>query len=848
MLLTPVTALPDVAWADDEVDLDTVTMAYSFYDFLYVRTSTEALRYNEDLFRKDSLEFSNQLALMSLKLNQTTFRIDYAEPENQAIYIGRLLEDLGYSDVELNEDFTSGITSGDTVCAACAHKTIIQDGKPYTLLVILTRGATYDNEWQSNMFSYPTPDYKGDNAGYSKCKDKILDFTKDYISDHEISGDIKVWTTGYSRGAGIIDLLGADLIRNPRKALGNSVKLQPRDVFCYTFGTPNVASISGDYKDSKYDRIHNVFDSGDISASLPPSAGFARYGTQYVPYYPYGYGYQPKKLDTEALRNGEVKVIDDDASYLPEKQSDYVQALTDGIAEFMVRESKSGNGAEAYCDIYQEPILHFMEWSMENGLGSVAGMSDMSDLTFLTESQYTVPMMLSMYITFMIDKSIRDGSDLGDLLMSAYKMLWSMLEDENGEVTGEYGEVLNEYNDIVTQLYSNMKGKGNRSSNNPFKSLSVKLKKELLSFMRGVTATLYADVLREAMEKDGTDPETIALLTSKEDSYAMSWLMTNLLLGNSAQDDENDFFSLDNQQFKQFATLYSNYNALIMPHFYSMMSWGLRTREDNIRAGTAARTGYRCVEIKQPEGVSVSGIVTDAEGNTVAEFKDGKLLSRTNIWIGITASDIGYWLRLPIDNEYHVSIVAEEAATIGLNVSEYSIREGRVVRSIGDESSRDWNAIAFKKGESAEFTLPKIERTESGFILPSEAEYVSELPQIVPSAPADEPVSTEIYSSAIPKVKKFKVSAGSHSFKASWTKLSSKKRKKFSKIELQYSSNKDFSGETTVTKTLKKTKKGYKVKKLKKGSVYYVRARDVRYKNGKKYVSGWTKSRRVKVR
>jgi hypothetical protein len=151
MLLTPVTALPDVAWADDEVDLDTVTMAYSFYDFLYVRTSTEALRYNEDLFRKDSLDFSNQLALMSLKLNQTTFRIDYAEPENQAIYIGRLLEDLGYSDVELNEDFTSGITSGDTVCAACAHKTIIQDGKPYTLLVILTRGATYDNEWQSNV-------------------------------------------------------------------------------------------------------------------------------------------------------------------------------------------------------------------------------------------------------------------------------------------------------------------------------------------------------------------------------------------------------------------------------------------------------------------------------------------------------------------------------------------------------------------------------------------------------------------------------------------------------------------------------------------------------------------------
>ena len=47
---------------------------------------------------------------------------------------------------------------------------------------------------------------------------------------------------------------------------------------------------------------------------------------------------------------------------------------------------------------------------------------------------------------------------------------------------------------------------------------------------------------------------------------------------------------------------------------------------------------------------------------------------------------------------------------------------------------------------------------------------------------------------------------------------------------------------------VKKSKKSLKVKKLKKGSVYYVRVRDIKIVDGKKHVSGWSKVKKVKIK
>ena len=104
------------------------------------------------------------------------------------------------------------------------------------------------------------------------------------------------------------------------------------------------------------------------------------------------------------------------------------------------------------------------------------------------------------------------------------------------------------------------------------------------------------------------------------------------------------------------------------------------------------------------------------------------------------------------------------------------------------------------------------------------------------------------YSANIPKAKSVKAKAGKNSFTVKWKRLSKKKLKKFGKIEVQYCTDGQFTMGNTVTKELGKKKTSYKVKGLEKGSVYYVRVRNINYSYDTKYVSAWSGVKCVKVK
>ena len=91
-----------------------------------------------------------------------------------------------------------------------------------------------------------------------------------------------------------------------------------------------------------------------------------------------------------------------------------------------------------------------------------------------------------------------------------------------------------------------------------------------------------------------------------------------------------------------------------------------------------------------------------------------------------------------------------------------------------------------------------------------------------------------------------KAKAGKGYFTVSWKKLSAKKLKKISGVQLQYSTNKSFKGAKTVS--LSKSRKSYKAKKLKKGKTYYIRMRNVRKSGSKYYVSAWSARKKIKIR
>jgi hypothetical protein len=81
-----------------------------------------------------------------------------------------------------------------------------------------------------------------------------------------------------------------------------------------------------------------------------------------------------------------------------------------------------------------------------------------------------------------------------------------------------------------------------------------------------------------------------------------------------------------------------------------------------------------------------------------------------------------------------------------------------------------------------------------------------------------------------------------------WKKLSNKQKKLVDKIEVQYSLKKAFPRKETTVRKLSKKKSSLKIKKLTSKKVYYVRVRTIKYVNGVKNVSKWSKVKKAKVK
>ena len=784
----------------------------------------DVFAYSDAFFSGSSLEFNKKLALMSMALDITTLAPDINnDPERNPVYTKQLLEDIGFSDIEFSDDYTQ-LVSQETAVSACAHKIVMDGKKAYTLLVILTRSGTFSDEWYTNLHSFDSADDKGDNAGFRFCKDKVLSFARDYIAKNGLTGDIKVWTTGYSRGAGIINLLGADLIRDPKTALGESVTLSPENLYCYTIGTPRTASVSGDYKDAKFSYIHNVYEDSDIAANFPPASSFDRYGTQYSA--GGAYDFSPKKIDTDALKNGEFRLIDDNGSYLPYDQAEYLNSMSETVSAFMKRESATGtDGREGYYSKYQEPVSRFVAWFTKDGFENVSTRLS-SDL----DSKSMLPMALSMYITFMLDKSIRDGVDVSDQIEMAFNELAGYIETENGKIGNDFKQAAAAYKAVREFAFGRISDSKIGSALYEISlRANTKSKKAMLDVMRNLTAKLYAKNLRTIMEARGDDPSLIDQMAGDSDSMAMSWLFANMLLDNVKQSDRNLFFSFENEQFKQLATVFGNIERFIEPHGYDVIRQYLSDPDTINEVTDAQKAGYRRVYIKTASGASVSGIVKDANGSTVATFAGGKLTSRSDDWIGYTASDDGGWLRLPVDKDYLVDFSLSKDAKINIKVADYSVDEGEVIRTVRNDNTYNWTGLNAKAADQYTLNIPSVEKTGDGYDLTSA--YYS--------------LGIKKGSAAVPKLKNVKVKAASRGFTVSWKKLTAAQQKNVTKIQIQYSTSKKFKQYRTVLASKGSSSK--KITGLKKGKTYYVRARSIKYSNDKKSASKWSAIKRVKT-
>ncbi len=234
--------------------------------------------YADEYFYSSAMEYNQSLATMSLCLAMSAFGSgEVSSYQNKSVNVKNLMEELMFTDFETTKSFTEKPTA-DSIAAAIGQKKVKDNNDDvYTLIAVAVRGGGYEQEWASNF----TIGDKGNHNGFSNAANQVIDFIKNYISDHEIEGDIKLWITGYSRAAATSNLVAGYL--DAGTSLGDAVTLDKKDLYAYCFETP-AGTIDSDANDkAKYGNIFNIINPNDLVTKVAPTAmGFRRYGIDRV--------------------------------------------------------------------------------------------------------------------------------------------------------------------------------------------------------------------------------------------------------------------------------------------------------------------------------------------------------------------------------------------------------------------------------------------------------------------------------------------------------------------------------------------------------------------------------------
>ena len=734
---TPFMVNAPAARAAEDGNLTSTQGVYWFDPHEVGRDLTDTYVYDEELLKGDSLAYNDKLATMTYELAIASISSEREDKTpagyaNKSRNLRAYLEDNGFVDFDTNRYYKEKMTT-ETMGVACAHKKIVDNGKTYTLLAIVPRSAGYEAEWGGNFVMNETDEDTGDSAGFRHGKEIVLDYAKEYIEKYGISGDIKVWTSGYSRGAGVTNQVAAAILNRPNEVLGSSIDLTPENFYCYTYGTPkaasSVAGTEGDCTDSRFDYIHNVWEPYDIVTVAPPkNFGFARYGTDdhyasadrkarmleflevtnkdiYDLYTDGGDpdGFTPMTIDMEALLDGEFKLTEDPDSYLPDDQVDFMEMMEDSLVEAV-------GGREEYSKEYYQAAMKDFGGYLFSHLGNMSALVD-----GIKADKFTPYMIGFVYATYMLER-YKDMTFDRDTIRRIQEEI-DALQDQIAEMEAAGEEVPDELIEALEDLEDQLAAGRTWGS--------------VVEFAQGVSGILFGHVLASGLTEAGLPDEDAELydrLTGVDEAGALSRLIAYLMLYDDRQTQQVISFTTVTQQTKHMATFIGNASSYMRPHNNEVILSWLRTLDPNYddfeKENDAQIAGYRRLYIEQPTGVSVTGTVKDESGAVVAEFKDGKITSRTDHWIGITTCDTGSWLRIPLDQTYKVDLKVSKDTKLNLKATEYSVYEGKEVRTVKKDNKLNWTGLSVKKTDKVTWVISKV--PGSAYKLASNAYYYIE--------------------------------------------------------------------------------------------------------------------------
>ena len=250
------------------------------------------LFYSDDYFREPSTKYNPHLATLSIymsKYSQNPGDPDNAEDydwyTNQPRRVMSFYQAIGFAqdyNALVNYDYISR-TRFDSIGIAVAARKV----DDFTVIASTVRSGGYFNEWENNVFlgDGTKSDYM--HEGWYNAANKVIEFINYYIFTQNITGKIKLWVSGFSRGGATMNLT-AGLLDNKIKNLGSdkvfyNVTLEREDLYAYTFEAPqgaNIYSTTVEFpRSSLYNNIFNVINQNDIVTKVAMGGmGFTRFG------------------------------------------------------------------------------------------------------------------------------------------------------------------------------------------------------------------------------------------------------------------------------------------------------------------------------------------------------------------------------------------------------------------------------------------------------------------------------------------------------------------------------------------------------------------------------------------
>ena len=280
-----------------------------FYSVIGGRNGMAMLPWGSSLFDRSSNEFNADLANIAMALSLAAYDRDMGNDDNApdvstinpGAFIDFSLYMLGfdgdsillsnYNQLDFPHGSVRGRPSPERVASqrhradpnqehkvgyAFARQTIISGrGEEYELVVVVVRGTqgNYGNEWYSN-FDIFRPGETQEQAsariehfGFSTAAGQLRAALDSYISaDPNLrnADNIKFLVTGHSRGAAVANLVAHRLSTD-------NVHTSGRNVYAYTFATPNPVRMSEIERSGNVGNIFNFVNAEDFVTYMPLS-------------------------------------------------------------------------------------------------------------------------------------------------------------------------------------------------------------------------------------------------------------------------------------------------------------------------------------------------------------------------------------------------------------------------------------------------------------------------------------------------------------------------------------------------------------------------------------------------